>query len=634
MFAQANKFQLSCVQTNEFKGIEVKEGLKKYPLYNPVKQTYRGGLVILEDPFGNKVTLTLNRITSYNTKASLNEFIGGCSFGSGGADTLRFGIEDGLIDSLIDRQYNNYDGEFNEFYSTTNDNVLSIDKSYFKFDVNQNRENQGSSFRVRNSYLRAMNSDYDTGERSGIEAGGSEGEKNLILAGQNYVLQDGNFDFYKNKVTTLNNLVLLGLDTTTAEMKTLNSYLIQSLTWRGEFSSDSTYNESDIVSYQSAVYYIKSTITPGSTLPTNTSVASLWVYSGTITRTGSGAPSNSVGVENDLYINTTTSDLYKRSGGTYSVIGSLKGTAGSTWRTLVGVPSNAVGIDGDYVLNSLNGDVYLKASGTYSVVDNLTGPTGATGAAGATGSTGAAGTPGATIRSGSGVPSNGLGIDGDYYLRTSNSDFYFKSSGTYSVVDNFTGATGATGSTGATGAAGANGQGVPVGGTTGQVLTKIDGSDYNTQWSTSSGGGGGAVITRNTLASNTAGSSTPIAAWTKTITSGKKYKVKIQGLVQVSNTAIRPQIITAHTSGFYTGLYEVQTNTSPVSTEILTSSTDTGVTWNTGYNVNATATNYIYKLELYFECTSTGSMTFALAGSGSPSGATYQTGSTLIFEEY
>lgn len=50
-----------------------------------------------------------------------------------------------------------------------------------------------------------------------------------------------------------------------------------------------------------------------------------------------------------------------------------------------------------------------------------------------------------------------------------------------------TGATGATGPTGATGAAGADGAdgvGIPVGGTAGQALTKVDGTDYNTTWST------------------------------------------------------------------------------------------------------------------------------------------------------
>lgn len=39
------------------------------------------------------------------------------------------------------------------------------------------------------------------------------------------------------------------------------------------------------------------------------------------------------------------------------------------------------------------------------------------------------------------------------------------------------------------GATGANGQGVPTGGTTGQVLSKINATDFNTQWTTPSGGG-------------------------------------------------------------------------------------------------------------------------------------------------
>ena len=45
-----------------------------------------------------------------------------------------------------------------------------------------------------------------------------------------------------------------------------------------------------------------------------------------------------------------------------------------------------------------------------------------------------------------------------------------------------TGSTGATGATGATGPAGTNGVGVPVGGTAGQVLAKINSTNYNTQW--------------------------------------------------------------------------------------------------------------------------------------------------------
>lgn len=46
------------------------------------------------------------------------------------------------------------------------------------------------------------------------------------------------------------------------------------------------------------------------------------------------------------------------------------------------------------------------------------------------------------------------------------------------------GAEGPQGPAGAAGANGTNGQGVPTGGTTGQVLAKIDNTDYNTQWVT------------------------------------------------------------------------------------------------------------------------------------------------------
>jgi hypothetical protein len=51
-----------------------------------------------------------------------------------------------------------------------------------------------------------------------------------------------------------------------------------------------------------------------------------------------------------------------------------------------------------------------------------------------------------------------------------------------------TGATGATGSQGVAGATGAAGQGVPTGGTTGQVLTKVNATNYNTQWTTPTAG--------------------------------------------------------------------------------------------------------------------------------------------------
>lgn len=50
---------------------------------------------------------------------------------------------------------------------------------------------------------------------------------------------------------------------------------------------------------------------------------------------------------------------------------------------------------------------------------------------------------------------------------------------------------GPLGLTGAQGAAGTDGVGIPEGGVTGQVLAKVDNSDYNTQWVNQTGGGGG-----------------------------------------------------------------------------------------------------------------------------------------------
>jgi hypothetical protein len=110
---------------------------------------------------------------------------------------------------------------------------------------------------------------------------------------------------------------------------------------------------------------------------------------------------------------------------------------------------------------------------------------------------------GAIVRNGSGVPSSETGSNGDFYINTVNYDIYGpKTAGAWGSATSLIGPTGATGSagsqgaTGATGAAGTNGTngatgdtgpagpGVSSGGTTGQYLTKVDNTNYNTQWST------------------------------------------------------------------------------------------------------------------------------------------------------
>ena len=65
------------------------------------------------------------------------------------------------------------------------------------------------------------------------------------------------------------------------------------------------------------------------------------------------------------------------------------------------------------------------------------------------GADGADGAPGSVWYSGAGTPSGGTGIDGDFYLNTTNDDVYVKVSGSWGVIANIKGATGATGAAGA-----------------------------------------------------------------------------------------------------------------------------------------------------------------------------------------
>lgn len=72
---------------------------------------------------------------------------------------------------------------------------------------------------------------------------------------------------------------------------------------------------------------------------------------------------------------------------------------------------------------------------------------------------------GATWRIGNGVPSNGLGINGDFYLDGDTGDIYEKSGGAYAVTTNILGPVGATGPTGPTGPTGSTGPTGPTGDT-------------------------------------------------------------------------------------------------------------------------------------------------------------------------
>jgi hypothetical protein len=180
---------------------------------------------------------------------------------------------------------------------------------------------------------------------------------------------------------------------------------------------------------------------------------------------GSGAPSNGLGNNGDMYINSATSDVYgpkaasvwtgivcniKGAPGIQGVKGDtgntgaqgiqgVKGDIGNTgaqgvqgiqgntgttgnpgysplYIVAAGAPAGGTGNNGDMYLNSTTSDVYgPKAGGAWgAIVANIKGATGNTGATGTT----------AVWLSGAGVPSSGLGNNGDMYLNSTTGDVY------------------------------------------------------------------------------------------------------------------------------------------------------------------------------------------------------------------
>ena len=153
------------------------------------------------------------------------------------------------------------------------------------------------------------------------------------------------------------------------------------------------------------------------------------------------------------------------------------GTNGKTILSGVVAPTDGVGTNGDFYIDTLTNLLYgPKANDTWPAGVSLVGamgpagPIGPTGPTGATGLTGPAGPTGATGLTGPAGPTGATGLTGP------------------AGPTGATGLTGPAGPTGATGLTGPAGPGVPTGGTTGQVLSKIDGTNYNTQWTTPSAG--------------------------------------------------------------------------------------------------------------------------------------------------
>lgn len=189
---------------------------------------------------------------------------------------------------------------------------------------------------------------------------------------------------------------------------------------------------------------------------------------GTTLRYGSGAPSGGTGVNGEFYINTSNWDIYgPKTAGAWGSPTSLLGATG---------PQGDPGADGKTILSGsvapttegVNGDFYIrtgswllygpKAAGTWPTGVNLIGPQGDQGIQGDTGADGADGANGLTILNGAGAPSGGTGVNGDFYINTTNWNIHGpKAAGSWPSGVPLIGTNGTNGADGADGADGVDG---------------------------------------------------------------------------------------------------------------------------------------------------------------------------------
>lgn len=130
----------------------------------------------------------------------------------------------------------------------------------------------------------------------------------------------------------------------------------------------------------------------------------------TVWRSGSGAPSNTVGEENDLYLDIASSDVYKKIAGVYTFLLNIKGATGEMGPPGPAGPQGLKGDTGDTGPQGPKGDA--GATGPEGP-QGPAGPQGEPGAIGLQGLPGDKGDPGDTGPQGPIGPAGPQGVKGD-----------------------------------------------------------------------------------------------------------------------------------------------------------------------------------------------------------------------------
>lgn len=141
---------------------------------------------------------------------------------------------------------------------------------------------------------------------------------------------------------------------------------------------------------------------------------------------GLDVPANTLGKNGDLYLNTSTLDLYLKSDNAWSIIANIKGTDGedgdngadgATWLVGTETPADTLGKNGDFYLNKTTFELYLKSENTWSSMGVIKG---------SDGKDGDNGKDGTEWFTGTAAPAEELGKAGDFYLNTKSYELYKK----------------------------------------------------------------------------------------------------------------------------------------------------------------------------------------------------------------
>ena len=345
---------------------------------------------------------------------------------------------------------------------------------------------------------------------------------------------------------------------------------------------------------------------------------------GPIGATGPQGPQGIQGINGDKYATTSTTSLTIDNANKTLTVDT--GLAYSTQQSIIVAYDAAHHMHGDVLsYNAVSGVMVVDiknhtGAGTYAAwsvnlegAAGIQGPQGIQGPAGETGPAGPAGPQGETGATGAAGATGPKGDDGDTGPQGPAGD---------QGAQGIQGETGAQGIQGEQGAQGIQGEqgiqgiqgiqgdtgiGVPSGGSAGQVLSKIDGTNYNTQWATPSASwSGGAITSPITYASgdNTSTFASTLIDVTKTAASaGLPFRTtNIDGDRLIVSYQYDQYGVTTTAAALYNykGFSSSDTNI------------DNGYTFDVGY-------------------TTPGNITFTSTNMGSPSGAMYITPGYITF---